>query len=301
MSKFDKNELYAKVSENLISLMEVGVAPWSRPWLIRADDDPNAVRNGVSNRPYTGFNALYLEGLSYVNGWSDPRFYTYKNALEVGGQVRTGEKSTMVVFNKRVVKKDADAENDRAFWLMRYYSVFNASQIDGLVPWVPGSDGYSFDDEYYEAAGEVASAWLDGEGIVLSHGGSSAHYVPSRDCISMPEKQDFFCVKDYYHTLFHEIIHSTGHSSRINRIKSDGFGSESYAKEELIAEFGSAFLSANTGVPLDDSQSAAYLRTWAARCREEPSLLVTSVNAAQYASRMVSEYQYADKDVVANV
>ena len=301
MSKFDKNELYAKVSENLISLMEVGVAPWSRPWLIRADDDPNAVRNGVSNRPYTGFNALYLECLMEVNGWKDPRFYTYKNALEVNAQVRTGEKSTMVVFNKRIVKKNEDAENDRAFWLMRYYNVFNASQIDGLEPWDSGSDNYSFDDKYYDEARKVATAWLEGENIKLFHGGNSAHYVPSRDSITMPETDAFNSIEDYYHTLFHEIIHSTGHESRIKRIKSDGFGSEAYAKEELIAEFGSAFLSANTGVPLDDSQSAAYLRTWAARCREEPSLLVTSVNAAQYASRMVSEYQYADKDVVANV
>jgi antirestriction protein ArdC len=109
----------------------------------------------------------------------------------------------------------------------------------------------------------------------------------------MPDVEQFETLEAYYHTLFHEIAHSTGHESRTNRLDLGTFGKNQYAKEELVAEFAAAFMCANTGVPLDDSQSAAYLKTWAARCKDEPKLLFSAANAASYAADMIMENTYA--------
>lgn len=109
----------------------------------------------------------------------------------------------------------------------------------------------------------------------------------------MPDTEQFQTLEAYYHTLFHEIAHSTGHESRTDRLDLGTFGSDKYAKEELVAEFAAAFMCSNTGVPLDESQSAAYLKAWATRCKAEPKLLFSAANAAQFAANMVMENTYA--------
>ena len=284
----DRKAMYAQVAESLIGLMESGEAPWTKPWIVRGRNDPWLPRNGASDRVYSGFNSLYLSCLMGDRGWSDPRFFTYKNASDAGGQVRKGEKSTLVVYNKRVSKRDADdPDKVSSFYMMKYYRVFNAAQIDGLDGYEPcvGDEGEP-DDPFGVAAG-LSADWFEYTGMVLSHGGDRAFYTPSLDMIQMPEKSQFMGMFNYYHTLFHEIIHSTGHKSRQARFEYDSFGSDSYAKEELVAEFGAAMVCVNTGVPIERPESADYIRQWAARCKDDPGLLVTAVNAAQRAADMV--------------
>ena len=284
----DRKAMYAQIAESLIGLMESGVAPWTRPWVVRGRNDPWLPRNGASDRVYSGFNSLYLSCLMRDRSWSDPRFFTYKNASDAGGQVRKGEKSTLVVYNKRVSKSDADdPDKVSSFYMMKYYRVFNAAQVDGLDVYEPCVvDVVEPDDPFGVAAG-VASDWFEYSGVVLSHGGDRAFYTPSMDLIQMPEKSQFMGVFNYYHTLFHEIAHSTGHKSRADRLESGGFGSDTYAKEELVAEFAAAMICVNAGVPIEREESADYIRQWAKRCKDDPGLLVTSVNAAQRAADMV--------------
>jgi len=297
--QFDIAEIHAEITEGLIELMESGVAPWSKPWIVRGRDDAMLPKNGISNRKYSGFNSMYLSFLVEKNRWADPRFYTMKS-LPDGVRVKKGSKSTIIIFNKsnsREVKNDVTGEVEtKTSWFQRYYRVFNGDQIDGIdkfeFPEVE-VDGFDHEDEGYPEAALISAEWCDTLKHGLVHGGDRAFYTPQLDSITMPEVDQFKTLDAYYHTLFHEIAHSTGHKSRTNRLDEGVFGSNLYAKEELVAEFAAAFLCANTEVPLDDSQSAAYLKAWADRCREEPKLLFSAANAAQFAANMVMENTYA--------
>lgn len=289
----DKKAMYAQVAEGLISLMEQGVAPWSKPWIVRGANDPWLPHNGSSGRKYNGFNSLYLSVLMNLKSWDDPRFYTWKNVSDVGGVVREGEekKYTLVVYNKRVVDKKSDPEAPKVFYLMKYYRVYNACQVNGLDEFVAvePDDGFVHDDEF-PVAERVVEDYVGESGVRLAHHGDRAFYAPQADIIQMPERSQFVTLAAYYQTLFHEMIHSTGHASRQDRLgEKSGFGSDEYAKEELVAEFGAAFLSANCSVPLREEESAAYLKSWAAKCKDDPGMLVTAVNAAQRAADFVLE------------
>jgi len=295
--KFDIAEIHAEITEGLIALMEQGVAPWSRPWIVRGRDDVMAPKNGISNRRYTGFNSMYLSYLMEINEWNDPRFYTM-NSLPEGMKVRKGSKSTIVIYNKATqteVENESTGEVEtKTSWFQRYYRVFNGSQIEGIDEFViPEAEveGFEHDEEYPEAA-LIAAEWCDTL-AGFHHGGDRAFYMPMTDSITMPEVDQFKTLAAYYQTLFHEIAHSTGHESRANRLEKGGFGTDKYAKEELVAEFAAAFLCANTEVPLNEEQSAAYLKGWAKKCKAEPKLLYSAANAAQFAADMVMENTYA--------
>lgn len=297
--KFDIAEIHAEITEGLIALMEQGVAPWSRPWIVRGRDDIMAPKNGISNRRYTGFNSMYLSYLMEINEWNDPRFYTM-NSLPEGMKVRKGSKSTIVIYNKATqteVEDESTGEVEtKTSWFQRYYRVFNGSQIDGIDEFVMPDvevEGFEHEDEGYPEADLLATEWCDTLMGGILHEGDRACYIPSVDRICMPEVNQFKSLAAYYQTLFHEIAHSTGHSSRADRLEKSSFGTDKYAKEELVAEFAAAFLCANTEVPLNEEQSAAYLKGWAKKCKDEPKLLYSAANAAQFAADMVMENTYA--------
>ena len=296
--KFDMSVIHTQITEGLIALMESGVAPWSKPWLIRGHADVMAPHNGTSGRRYTGFNSMYLSFLMDLYKWKDPRFYTIKG-LPSGLRVTKGSKSTIVIYNKMVkrdVINDVGKKEEKVSWFQRYYRVFNGSQVDGLGEFVKPEvdvEPYMHEDEDYPEAEGLCGVWCDSLAYGLSHDSDRAFYTPQLDGITMPNSDQFSTLSAYYQTLMHEMIHSTGHSSRANRIDLGTFGGDKYAKEELVAEFGAAFLCANTGVPLDESLSAAYLTGWAKRCKEEPKLLFSAANAAHYAANMIMEGKYA--------
>ena len=289
-----KKELYQQVTAGLIDQMERGVVIWQQPWVISKAYQP---QNGFSNRLYNGFNRVYLGWLQAEFGSNDPRWFTFGNVKELGAKVRKGSKSTVVVYNAPAV---TEKENDNGevetytWWNMKFYKVFHASQIEGLPEYDVESETPVQPDASEDYAGISAlDTWCHDNLHSYEYGGDRACYIPSMDTIQMPMPDTFKRQSWYAQTLAHEIIHATGAEKRLNRLEKAGFGTDSYAKEELVAEFGAAMMCGALDIPADMEQSAAYLKSWAKRCKEEPSLLVSAANMAEKAVDYVMEDAYA--------
>lgn len=288
-----RQDVYAKVTADLIAMMREGVAPWRMPW-IRGANDPRAPHNPETGNYYRGVNRWNLAAVLWRNGWEDPRFVTYAGAKRLGGNVREGEKAAAsVVFAKVVEKRRKDAAPDDApdrFYIHKATAVFHMSQVDG-VEWepLPVPDDFTEWDPVDDAA-HLAEAYLDSAGVPVTHGGERAYYSPREDRIGMPYRDAFPNAEGYYATLFHEVAHSTGHESRLARKFGDAFGADQYAREELIAEITSAILYVSAGLDSANLENnAAYLRAWAARLEDSPRDLVTAANAAERAADYVLE------------
>ncbi len=273
------NKVYQIVTDRVIALLERGVVPWRRPWA-GADVQP---QNLVSRRPYRGVNPFLLA----CTGFASPYWVTFKQAKALGGSVRKGEKSTPVIFWKRWRTERIDSETgDREsveIPILRYYNVFNAEQCDGIsVPELPKVHDF----QPIERCESIVPGMANPPRI--EHREARAYYRPTIDTINMPRPELFIGPEAYYGTLYHELSHSTGHSSRLNRqgiASLAAFGSADYSREELIAEMGAAFLCGHCGiesVTLDNS--AAYLAGWLRRMREDHRLIVTAAAAAQRAA-----------------
>jgi len=278
-----KNDVYQAITDKIVAAIEAGgTAPWKRPWKL-SGGTPISLRSG---KPYRGINVLLLG----IANYDDPRWGTYKAIGEAGGQVRKGEKSSQVVLWKPVPKKDAGDGEPGSYWLLRFYSVFNARQADGL-PELPVEEEREFTP--IQLAERIVDGYVweranGNTGPPVMHGYDRAAYSPSEDRVIMPEPEQFVSDEAYYTTLFHELIHSTGSEKRLKRIETTLFGSDPYAKEELVAEIGASFLS---GVAeFEDAggdQSAAYLSGWIGKLKEQPKLIVQAAAQAQKAADLI--------------
>jgi len=244
MAKFD---LYQTITDNIVAAIEEGgTLPWVRPWT-----SAGGPRNGATGRAYNGVNHLLLTiaGMKYTsNEW-----FTFKNAQKLGGNVRKGEKGTQVTFWNIIKKKNA-AGKDETIPLLRYFVVFNREQIEGLpLPKVEETNPFQMN--------EVAERFIDSVGASINYGGDRAVYNFMSDNITLPTKESFKDEGAFYATAFHELIHWTGHNSRLDRLKATPFGSPEYAKEELVAELGAAFLCAEHGVD-GMTQHPEYIGNW---------------------------------------
>jgi putative DNA primase/helicase len=270
----NKKPFHETVAENLIKQLEKGTAPWQRPW--EAGESGSFVPfNPLTGNRYKGINALQLMSQER----DDQRWMTYKQASELDGQVRRGEKGTSIQywkFTEEHIKKDEHGkavldnegnpvkitvklERPRVF----YATVFNAEQIDGLPPLQ--KKALTWD------AMERAEAILAASGAAINHStGSRAFYRPSSDSIYLPEKGLFPSADKYYATALHELGHWTGHESRLNRDLAHPFGSEDYGKEELRAEISSMLLGDTLGIGHDPGQHAAYVGSWIKALRDDP-------------------------------
>jgi antirestriction protein ArdC len=265
MAKFD---LHQTITDSIVSAIEAGGAlPWVRPWT--AAGGP---RNGASGRAYSGINQLLLSiaGMQYTsNEW-----FTYDNATKLGGQVRKGEKGTMIVFYS-IIKKKGEEDKESSFRLMKYFKVFNRDQIAGLpAPEVKEVSQFSINN--------AAESFITDTGAVINYGGDSAVYNFVTDQISLPNKTDFVDEGAFYATTFHELIHWTGHNSRLDRLKATPFGSPEYAKEELIAEIGAAFLCAEYGIN-GMTQHPEYINSWLRVLKNDKRFIFTAASQAQKA------------------
>lgn len=214
------------------------------------------------------------------------------------GGVRKGEHGERVVWMGRVERKgkgegeapEGEGEGEgKSFWVMRAFTVFHVSQIEGVTPKIREQGA---EVEPHEEAERIASAYLSEGGPAITFGGDRACYSPSSDRISMPERSRFVSAEAYYSTLFHEIGHSTGSERRLARKGVTDpimFGSHTYAQEELVAEFTATFLCGASGVARaqTERQSAAYLRSWAGKLRDDPKVLVYAAQQAQHAADLV--------------
>ena len=270
--------VYEQITERIITLLSQGTGPWQKPWKART----GLPRNLVSGKSYHGINVFLLLAMSYES----PFWLTFRQALQLGGNIRKGEKSCPVVFWKQTTIEDKESGEPQKIPLLRYYSVFNVAQCDGLKIST-------------EPAAEIVNGIVHPDEIVahmpqrpvIKHGMVRAIYSPSEDCVGMPERERFERAENYYSTLFHELIHATGHKSRLNRAtltEKAGYGSNHYAKEELIAEMGAAFLCGQAEiVERTIDNSAAYIKNWLEQLQNDKTLIVSAATQAQKAADFI--------------
>lgn len=281
MSKTEKFDANEEVTQKIVAALESGVAPWVRPWGVSGI----APRNYISKKPYQGINVL----LTSMAGFSSPYWMSYKQAQAKGGQVRGGEKGTKIVYWKlfdvevRVTKGAVTRTEKQKRPFLRLSTVFNAEQIDGID--FPTPEVSEFDPI---AEGDALIDNFTQE-CPIQYGGDSAYYSPPEDRIQLPTREQFESSDAFYGTAFHEMVHATGHESRLARegvVNHDRFGSERYGKEELIAEMGSAFVSAELGIERT-TPSAAYIAAWLENIRGDKKLVVQAAGKATKAAQLI--------------
>jgi antirestriction protein ArdC len=273
--------VYEVINTRIIELLAQGTVPWRKTW----NATSNQPKNLISKKDYRGVNVFLLACMPY----SSPYWLTFKQAQDKGGFVRKGEKSTPVVFWKWLDRNDANVEDGEAITgngkipMLRYYSVFNLEQVEGIEPPPATEVIHSFTPI------ERAEQIIDGMPYrpEIKHGGNSASYSPKWDRVKMPDPTAFESPEEYYSTLLHELTHSTGHASRVGRkgiLEPSYFGSHEYSKEELVAEMGATFLCANAGIEQRIIEnSAAYIQGWLRNLRNDKTLLVHAAAQAQKA------------------
>lgn len=285
----NRPSIYQTVTGRIISSLKAGVIPWEKPWKSPRFTGGPFPRNFFTGKPYRGINVLLL----WSSDYSSPFWLTFKQAQELKGHVRKGESGTPIVFYKQLPedkKKQAardEDEDERAPFLLCHYTVFNVEQCDGLnLPEIVQPTNTPEVDEDDVCAG-IVSAWANGPGLHLTSPTEyRAYYRPSTDSVHMPSRSRFVDTAHYYSTLFHELIHSTGHTSRLNRTFGDHFGDELYSKEELVAEMGAAFLCAIAGIANEhtDRNTTAYIQNWISKLEEDNRLIIHAAANAQRAA-----------------
>jgi len=276
--------VYEVVTDRILTALENGHVPWKREWKTSGKGG-RLPYNLVSGKPYRGINVFTLFCSGYANnGWC-----TYKQAQSLGYQVRKGEKSTPVIFWKFPTKAEL-LENPKAAPFARFYSVFNIEQLDGVPVELP-FEGQEF-DPIAECENAVATFMASASHPTLAHGGDRAFFSQSRDHVQMPPREAFASAGGYYATLFHEFAHSTGVKHRLNRPEFDTlgeFGDEPYSREELTAEFTSAFLCAETGCSNEEriNNSIAYIQSWIKVLKNDKKLAIEAAQKAQRAADFI--------------
>ena len=276
-----KRDLYPEVSGRIVAELEAGAAPWVKPW--SATPGENTPCNAVSNRPYSGCNVVLL-WMAQAAGHRTLRFLTFKQALELGGNVRKGERGTKVYFMKQLQVRDEGADGNsstRLIPMMREYTVFNVDQCENLPDSI--ATGRRMRVRNPDARDDLADQFLRSTGADIREGHGEAYYVPSRDFISMPAFEAFKGADPFYNVAFHELTHWTGHKSRLDRDLKNRFGSRNYAAEELIAELGAAFLCAEFGFD-GDVRNAGYIASWIELLKADKRAFFTACSDASKAA-----------------
>lgn len=276
----------AKINEMVVQRLidrinETGEMPWKKPWTSVS----MMPRNLVSKKTYRGSNVFLL----HMMGFDSPWYLTFKQVNALGGRIRKGEKGNIVTFFRIVGKKEDDAivrsDKPKSYALLRWYKVWNSTQVDGLEGKVPE----------VKVPKRIHTPIEEAEAVILNmpnpprivHGRRQASYSPSADTVSMPSPEAFVSAESYYAALLHEAVHATGSAKRLARkaiTEPNRFGSDPYAREELTAELGAAFLCGHCGIlPRTEENSAAYLKGWLERLKAEPSMLIKAGAEAQRA------------------
>lgn len=278
-------DIYQEVTNTIIAELEQGTAPWVKPWKSGSCAGGAMPYNASSGKRYRGVNIPLLMGTASVYG--SPAFVTFKQALDMGGHVRKGERGTTIVFWKFLTaaapagepETGGDAGDAKLIPMARAYTVFNVAQCDGLqLPAVVAPKPINPDARSVELDAAIANT-----GATITHGHNGAFYASSIDSIGLPNFELFRDASNYYATAFHELAHWSGHESRLARKLGNRFGSEAYAAEELIAELSAAFLCADRGV-IGELRHAAYLDSWLKVLRGDKRAIFTAASKAQQAA-----------------
>ncbi|QYN41013.1 ssDNA-binding domain-containing protein (plasmid) [Pseudonocardia sp. DSM 110487] len=278
-----RSDIYATITDQVITQLEAGVAPWHQPWA----NGLGMPRSMSTGKLYRGGNVMLLAISARVNDYTSPWWGTYRQIAERGGQVRGGEKSTLITFWRTDVETDERTGQERRRVILRTSRVFNAEQADGLALPEPPMPR---DNERIAACDEAVAGYL-ARGPRLRIGGDRAYYNSVRDELALPPRSAFDTSEHYYGALFHELTHSTGHASRLARegiTEGHHFGDPDYSREELIAEMGAAMLAGITGVAaVTLPESAAYLQSWINVLRGDTRLVMKAAAAAQKAADLI--------------
>ena len=265
-------DIYAEITNRIISEMEQGQIPWEKPWLATG----SAISH-TTGKAYSILNQLLLGKAG--------EYLTFKQVNAEGGYVRKGEKARMVVFWKWIDKEDEETGEIIQVPYLRYYNVFHIDQCEGIT--AKHQQEMPNSAKADETAESIITGYTAREGITLEHiAGDSAYYNPLADRIVLPQMNQFRETAEYYSTAYHEMIHSTGHAKRLNRLDATAFfGSESYSKEELVAEIGSAFLLHRTGLENAGSfkNNTAYIQNWLTALKNDKRFIVSAAGKADKA------------------
>jgi antirestriction protein ArdC len=293
MNKKQRKDQYQEVTDLIIEALEKGVRPWAKPWNNGYTDGRIMMplrHNGVS---YKGINILILWSLSMKKSYQSSHWMTYKQAKELGGQIRKGEKAAPVFYAGEMIVKDEKKENEEEIiHYLKSYRVFNVEQIDDLP------EQYYFKPEQPEELEEVerlplVDTFLNHTKAEIRHGGNLAYYSASSDYIQMPPIETFKTNHAYYATTLHELTHWTKSKDRLNReLGCKKRGDKGYALEELVAELGAAFLSVDLGIVPDiEGDHAAYIATWLKALKNDKKVIFHAASMAQRAADYVHKLQ----------
>lgn len=280
-----KADLYSRITGRIVEDLEKGVRPWLKPW--NAEHAAGRITRPLrhNGKPYRGINVLMLWGEAMARGYACPIWMTYKQSQELGGQVRKGEHGSLVVFADRIRRTEiaeSGEETEREIAFLKGYTVFNCEQIDGLPAHYTAPAAPVLDPVQRIAKAEAFFGHL---GADIRHGGDRAYYAVHPDYVQMPPFETFQDAQSYYATLAHETTHWTRHPSRLDReFGRKRWGDEAYAAEELVAELGSAFLSADLGITLEPREDhASYIASWLAVLKNDKRAIFTAAAHAERA------------------
>ena len=271
-------DIYAAVTDRIIEQMEQGIIPWQKPWI----SNGKAVSH-ATGKAYSLLNQLMLG--------RPGEYLTFKQCQAAGGKVKKGAKSSMVVFWKWIEQEDEETHEKKEVLFLRYYNVFHIDQCEGITAKHTTETAFPDGDEVLEAAQEIVYDYLGRTGVKLSHTeGDQAFYRPSTDEVVLPIRKQFVSTAEYYSTVFHELTHSTGHPSRLNRLnRAAFFGTEEYSKEELVAEIGAAALVNHCGMESSSSlrNNAAYIQNWLGVLKNDKRFIVSAAGKAEKAVNLI--------------
>ena len=281
------SKVYGILTDNILKMIDAGVAPWRRPWDASRGRSMRPV--SITGTMYRGINYIMLSTIASMNGWTNI-WLTGKMIRERGGSLKEGqEKNASPLYFYKVIEKD----DDSTFPVFRFWPVYNLSQVDGII--VKGVNDGTENAETNMPILAAPQSIVDGyqNAPAIRHNGDPrAYYVPVTDIVNMPDRNTFDTAEHYYATLFHELAHSTGHVSRLNRkdlMDNHGFGSHAYSLEELTAELTSVFLCNECGINNDPmmENAANYLADWHKKLKSDPKMFAIAASRAQKAADLI--------------
>ena len=265
-------DIYAEITNRIISEMEQGQIPWRRPWMAAG-----LAISHITGKPYSLLNQMLLDKAG--------EWLTFAQVKQEGGYIRKGEKSRMVVFWRWIDKEDEETGETTQIPFLRYYNVFHLSQCEGIR--AKYAQELTETANADETAEKIIADYVQREGVqMVNEQGNAAYYQPVTDKIVLPLMAQFAETAEYYSTAFHEMVHSTGHEKRLNRLDAPAhFGSEDYSREELTAEIGSAALVNHCGLETRNSfkNSTAYIQNWLQVLKNDKRFIVSAAGKAEKA------------------
>jgi antirestriction protein ArdC len=292
MQRTEKQDIYTRITNQIVSHLEKGVRPWVRPW--NAEHATGRITRPLrhNGKPYSGTNVLSLWASAMAQNFAASIWMTFKQASELDAHIRKDEKGSLVVYADSITRKETDEKTgdaiDREIPFLKGYTVFNVEQIDGLPEVYYAKAAPNLDPV---ARVDHAEKFFGSLGATIRHGGNRAYYAQELDYVQMPPFEAFRDAESYYATLAHELTHWTKHAQRLNRdFGRKTWGDEGYSREELVAELGSAFLCADLELHQEPrEENAAYIATWLEVLKNDNRAIFAAAAHAQRAADYLNQ------------